>query len=187
MRTDHDPELLAARALLARFDAAYGLPAEGPVPVEEMAGSVCGLLVREREPMSCSGVLLVRERRIEVNAGEVRAWPPRRRFTVAHEVGHWELHAGAGGRDFYCRPADVSEVEDPAARAEETQANRFAAELLMPAERLRRLVRRHGAAPARLAALLDVSEIAMAWRLYNLGLGDVRPEPFAPAPSPAPR
>jgi hypothetical protein len=179
--SDDAREHVAARRLLARFDALYGLPSDGPVPVEEIAASVCGLLVRERDPLPWSGVLHVRERRIEVSGEEVRRWPPRRRFTVAHEVGHWELHARPGGQDFWCRPADVSEVEDPGRRAEEREANRFAAELLMPADRVGALAARHGAQPTLLAGLLDVSEAAMGWRLFNLGLSEARPERFVAA------
>ena len=58
----------------------------------------------------------------------------RRRFTVAHELGHFILH---GGDDFYdskdilfrsVSQMDISEND----RRKEVQANMFAAELLMP-------------------------------------------------------
>lgn len=53
---------------------------------------------------------------------------PRARFVIAHELGHFLLHAG---RDqfFLCTTADLSDYRKSGMEAE---ANRFAAELLMP-------------------------------------------------------
>jgi hypothetical protein len=86
----------------------------------------------------------------------------RRRFTIAHEVGHVVLHGvphaaaarGGGGRF----------------RAREREVERFAAELLMPASFVRAAVTRYGAAADRLAALFRVSRRAMEIRLEELGL-----------------
>jgi Zn-dependent peptidase ImmA (M78 family) len=58
----------------------------------------------------------------------------RRRFSVAHELGHYELHMAAIGSDvhvdkrFLARDANSSTGFD----AKEIEANRFAAELLVP-------------------------------------------------------
>jgi Zn-dependent peptidase ImmA (M78 family) len=60
--------------------------------------------------------------------------PNRRRFTVAHELGHFELHMAAIGSDvhvdkrFLARDANSSTGFD----VKEVEANRFAAELLVP-------------------------------------------------------
>jgi hypothetical protein len=56
----------------------------------------------------------------------------RRRFTVAHEIGHYELHQRKGRS--LCTAADLYHWGG-AGKEEEYQANVFAAELLMP-ERL---------------------------------------------------
>ncbi|MBV8180271.1 MAG: ImmA/IrrE family metallo-endopeptidase [Mycobacterium sp.] len=71
--------------------------------------------------------------RVFVNADDP---VPRRRFTAGHEFGHFVLHREfMGGKvSFGDSPATVVEVEDETAAAMERQANRFAAELLMPAE-----------------------------------------------------
>lgn len=37
---------------------------------------------------SLSGLLLPVRGEIWVNAEEARQWPPRRRFTIGHELGH---------------------------------------------------------------------------------------------------
>jgi Zn-dependent peptidase ImmA (M78 family) len=66
--------------------------------------------------------------------------PNRQRFTIAHELGHYFLHAGHTvldeGRLAYTvnlRNSESSKGEDN----DEREANLFAAELLMPAKFLR--------------------------------------------------
>jgi Zn-dependent peptidase ImmA (M78 family) len=58
--------------------------------------------------------------------------PNRQRFTIAHEIGHYILHASQGTKLFldatYHRSSVSSEGTDPI----EVEANRFAAEILMP-------------------------------------------------------
>src|SRR5918995_1274408 len=76
-----------------------------PVPIEDIVDSVYGLLVRDVEDMgtapgaptlasgqALSGLLLPARGEIWVNAEEARLWPPRRRFTIGHELGHWVIH-----------------------------------------------------------------------------------------------
>ncbi len=158
-----------------------------PVPVEEIADSYFGLHVREVEDLAgapgapslangqtLSGLLLAGPREIWINAGEALAWPPRRRFTIGHEVGHWVLHreraATAGG--VFCRHAAVeAEVVRPALAPEEQEANAFAAELLMPAAMVRRcyeVLKARGEDPfAVLCHLFGSSQAAMGRRLHR--------------------
>jgi Zn-dependent peptidase ImmA (M78 family) len=118
--------------------------------------------------------------RVFVNADDP---VPRRRFTAGHELGHFMLHRESmGGKlSFGDSPATVIEVENGTAAAMERQANRFAAELLMPAE----LCRARAAAFRKtyrvcprtpfayyLAAELMVSPEAMRYRLRDLGVAD---------------
>lgn len=88
----------------------------------------------------------------------------RQRFTIAHELGHFILGHGGAYRD---NPVDFSIVNhDPL----EIAANRFAAELLMPEDVLRFLiVNKEISDIARLANDLQVSQIAMKYRLKILG------------------
>ena len=63
--------------------------------------------------------------------------PNRQRFTIAHECGHFMLHTGKSiyiDRTFRVNRRDAvsSQATDP----DEIEANRFAAELLMPYELL---------------------------------------------------
>ncbi|MER3411291.1 MAG: hypothetical protein C4305_02485, partial [Thermoleophilia bacterium] len=89
----------------------------------------------------------------------------RRRFTVAHELGHWVCQVLAGrAAPVFCRPLDLSAATD---RSQEREANVFAAELLMPEEAV---VGCFAGNVAECAARFQVSEEAMHWRLFNLGL-----------------
>jgi Zn-dependent peptidase ImmA (M78 family) len=87
----------------------------------------------------------------------------RRRFTIAHEIGHFVLHPG---RPHMERGGLVSE----AGRLEEREADAFAAEILMPEPLVRQAVYEHGPDVARLADRFLVSKKAMQLRLRFLGL-----------------
>jgi hypothetical protein len=126
----------------------------------------------------------------------------RKRFTAAHELGHFLLHVPAGGsgdgagellmEDGEATLADpggaADDADAPAPAAgtrmpasddpREAEANRFAAELLMPAGLCRALAGRHrrafgaadGAVEQHVAADLLVNTAAARIRLRNLGL-----------------
>lgn len=91
-------------------------------------------------------------------------------FTLAHELGHWVLHADG-----------ISRLRERTSRPiEEVQADLFAGCLLMPAPMMRRAVRqmRMGgsvrlSALYRLANFLQVSISALGIRLKQLGLLEV--------------
>jgi Zn-dependent peptidase ImmA (M78 family) len=79
----------------------------------------------------------------------------RKRFTVAHELGHMML--GHTSMNF--------DLNFESNKPEEIEANQFAAELLMPLEMLK--VDILNSNPKELAKLYRVSEEAMWWRLTN--------------------
>ena len=131
-----------------------------PIPVEEIADSHFGLHVCEKSPaemraapgcpalddgVTLSGLLLPSLGQIWVNADEAAQWPGRRRFTIAHELGHWVLHR-RGQQALFCRKGTVAEDPAPAPREPlpepEREANAFAAALLMPAPLVERLYAR---------------------------------------------
>ena len=142
------------------------LPQSEGVEVEttDFGDEISGLLVRE-------GMRAI----IGVNATQALT---RQRFTVAHELGHYLLHPH--GRDLYVDKDFVVHFRDSNSSkgfdSQEVEANHFAAELLMPNDRVvREFVENQfdiddEAALRRLAAAFDVSPIAMAIRLTTLGL-----------------
>jgi Zn-dependent peptidase ImmA (M78 family) len=142
------------------------------VPVESIAEDLLGLHVVESDELGVSGLLLPVEREIWVNAREAAESPGRRRFTIAHELGHWICQVLEGSTaPVFCRPSDLAATAD---RALEREANVFAAELLMPEEAVRDAFTRDRSIDG-LAAVFGVSQEAMHWRLYNFGLVGERP------------
>lgn len=147
-----------------------------PIPVDEIAESLDVTLRYEPLDGGLSGALYRDEagrRVIGVNSLHV---PARRRFTIAHELGHLRLHEDALFVDGLVRRDDKSSLAlDP----QEIEANSFAAELLMPRnlvikELTDRVPEGTVADPSklirRLARDFEVSEQAMEFRLANLGL-----------------
>jgi len=111
-----------------------------------------------------------------VNADDIVS---RKRYSAAHELGHFLLHRDAmhGGRWIADEPKTIRDVNDDATKRHEWEANRFAAELLMPAgvcrARAERLRADLPGVPAsvlvhRLAADLLVSREAMGYRLKQM-------------------
>ena len=94
--------------------------------------------------------------------------PNRRRFTCAHELGHYYKRSATGDTEWeYVEHRDLltSAGNDP----EEIYANKFAASLLMPREEVERCCEEGQGVPT-LAYKFGVSEDAMRFRLVNLGL-----------------
>lgn len=97
---------------------------------------------------------------IEYNVSEP---PVRQRFTVAHELGHFAL----GHED---APRDAGNFQS-SGDIRERQANKFAAELLMPASLVTQYYQNGFANSVEgLASMFGVSKDAMGYRLINLGL-----------------
>jgi Zn-dependent peptidase ImmA (M78 family) len=93
--------------------------------------------------------------------------PNRKRFTCAHEIGHFERRGGdsdtLGYIDYRDEAASMGTYED------ERFANAFAAALLMPQAHVERF-HAHGMHQYAMAQHFGVSEVAMVNRLKNLGL-----------------
>lgn len=120
-----------------------------------------------------SGLIAVRARvpSIYVNADD---HPVRKRFTVAHEVGHFVLHLLGHDGDFVDTSDNLRTIADPdaawtAERRMEWEANVFASALLMEEELVRRKWEEIGELEG-LARWFQVSMPAMAYRLESLGI-----------------
>ena len=124
--------------------------------------------------------------------------PPLLRFTLCHEIGHWELHAAqiasgaiaearAEGSRLSCRQADLEAPALAAAFRLEYQANLFASHLIAPDAILREELGRHGCdgwrATNNLARALGISPTAMLVRLLQDGLAH-RDADGSPRPGP---
>jgi hypothetical protein len=157
-----------------------------PVPIDDIADTSFGLLIREVDDMtsapgapklepgqSISGLLLAGPGEIWVNAAEAREWPPRRRFTIGHELGHWVMHREPGQHSLFCRHASIDESDQsgsaPAQPSLEDEANVFAAALTMPAPLIREhyeRLRDDDDCHERMCELFAASGAAMGRRLH---------------------
>ena len=138
-----------ATCLLTRVEQDLGIP----VVVAALPAGIAGCCWREGE-------------RVVLWVDGVQA-VVRRRFTLAHELGH--VRCGHGGR------VDVdrwSTLAGTTSDAREVQANAFAAELLAPAAGVRASVAREPTLDdvVRIAARYGISAIAAVHRLSTLGL-----------------
>jgi Zn-dependent peptidase ImmA (M78 family) len=98
--------------------------------------------------------------------------PGRRRFSIAHELGHFGIPThSAVGTGYWCHEADLRRRSRDAA-TREWEANDFAAELLMPTHRFAADLSSRSVTFAtvdQLAAsdMYDVSRTAAAWRVIQ--------------------
>jgi len=160
----------AALALVDRF----GISAP-PTPVNDIAEAQGAEVQVEPLEGGLSGVLYRDGDRKVIGVNGLHA-DVRQRFTIAHELGHLELHQDELFVDGLLHRDSMS---SQAVNTHEIEANAFAAELLMPRNillnELRDLIPKSGVAdPSRLTKQLaerfQVSQQAMEFRLANLGL-----------------
>ncbi len=95
----------------------------------------------------------------------------RKRFTIAHEIGHFLIHKDKpfvdtfnAGETFYRNGIGDERLEK--------EANFFAANLLMPSEKVKEIWSL-SSNPLEMARKFDVSEVSMTFRLKSLGLIDI--------------
>ncbi|WP_286158966.1 ImmA/IrrE family metallo-endopeptidase [Methylobacterium sp. Leaf456] len=130
------PEALVKRILQAEPN----LPV--PVPIQELCARLGILKIEDLDTDAFEGGLATDAKRSE---GTILAKPggePRRRFTIAHELGHFLMahHVPDQPGRFLCKSSDLlrltAKASDPRQRRE-VEANRFATLMLMPPHRLR--------------------------------------------------
>ncbi|HEY3375537.1 MAG TPA: ImmA/IrrE family metallo-endopeptidase [Candidatus Aquicultor sp.] len=92
--------------------------------------------------------------------------PERQAFTVAHEIGHFKLHANMDTELLYRQTMQFATAE---IEKQEQIANWFAAALLMPADAVMRLWKTTKDVD-ELSRIFGVSKSAMYFRLINLKL-----------------
>lgn len=138
-----------------------------PVNVKAIAARLgVGLFFRPF-PDALSAFLLRGEGRSVIGVNSTQS-PVRQRFSAAHECGHFVLRHGDDSVFDYAVPA-TSDGEPPGYDWQnEREANTFAAELLMPADRLQ--AEAATMSLRRLASRYEVSQEAMSFRLLNLEL-----------------
>ncbi|MGO4386751.1 ImmA/IrrE family metallo-endopeptidase [Microvirga sp. 2YAF29] len=126
--------------------------------------------VRIRRLDGCEARILGFRDRAVISVDD-RFGPRRARFSLAHELGHWQHHRG---RSFVCRPEDIGQKRERNALDPEWVADQYAADLLMPhylfRTRAQELKRISFETVETLAHEFNVSLTATAIRLIETGL-----------------
>lgn len=123
-----------------------------PILVEELGPEVAGMI---ETTQGCP--------RIHVNGLDHKL---RQRFTIAHELGHFVDNRERNFEFVEYRARGASRGTNP----DEVFANSFAAELLMPATAIHKLLEESDMGERQMAREFEVSRLAMSNRLRSLGL-----------------
>lgn len=157
--------------LLRRFgvDAA-------PVPVNDIAKGLGARLSFSKFDDNMSGILVRLKDGVIIGINSSHS-PSRQRFSVAHEIAHLQLHEGKALYVDHMVQINLRQTQQLRYDPEETQANEYAATLLMPHDFISEAMTRLGepsidgqSSVVALAERFKVSPQAMEYRLTNLGL-----------------
>ena len=147
----------------------YSLPVDPVVLANRVGITVANAKLADE---SVAGLIVRRGARTMILVEQ--ADPPyRKRFSIAHALGHYFLHLPGDGEivdrraDMYRRTEPRGHVFD--VQRMEIEANKFAAELLMPQEFVRKEWDRNPSI-ALMARVFNVSEEAMGYRVDALNL-----------------
>ncbi len=173
-------QLVEVNALAESFAARYNPEGVAPFPFENILNDRKDLVmyVAPLEDEAVSGAISFQsvEKKFTIVINECKS-AARRHFTIAHELGHYFLH-----QDLICREEVVVDGDDSLRHnavlyrlegAEysrvETEANNFAATLLMPEVLVRRAWEQLKSIE-ECARVFQVSATAMSIRLERVGL-----------------
>lgn len=166
-----------------------------PIDVDKIA-ELLGILVSDEPRFDVDDVNTVGKitlekdepARVWINPME-NSYAPRRRFTLAHEIGHFCMHRATNQTTFVDTKATMNRSESYWNRFE-SEANNFAAELLMPADLIRSVGRGvidkfkaendvemmpMAVFVEQMASRFKVSNPAMEYRLKKIGIKGQKP------------
>lgn len=147
-----------------------------PIPVDRIAKTIGAHLVYSPLDEELSGMVFVKGNQTIIGVNSFHH-PNRQRFTISHEIGHLEMH-----RQFISAHVHVDKKFTVLMRDMnsatgtdrlEIEANRFAAELLMPEWAVQRVLKQNeididdDKAIGELARKFRVSRQAFEYRLRN--------------------
>lgn len=154
-------------------------PLKPPVPVEIAAKHLCGLSFRTVQRgvlgKETVGILDAKDKEILIDARYSLKSAPSR-FTIAHEIGHWVLHINGpfplmNNNEPYPLSSTALTGKERL-KAEEIEANRFAAAFLVPESSLLEEALKYTPIDAQaitnLAKIFHVSVYTMKYRVLNL-------------------
>lgn len=159
------------------------LTADAPVDVELLAKRLGLKLDKDAKlPEGISGQLMrLKDQNYKISVNK-KEHIYRRRFTIAHEIGHYilhkdivDFHGGVDDNVMYRSTKDGNLYNDEIDEFHEKQANSFAANILMPKNLVRHIISEKSSSEKKISLEelyrhFKVSPSAMKWRLGNLKL-----------------
>lgn len=150
---------------------------ELPIPIKKLAKEM-GLTVRPHDfGPNVSGMLMIDKGKGIIGYNPLEP-VVRQRFTIAHEIGHYELHR-VGNEIFvdnHFKALFRDKKSSTGEEQREREANAFAAAILMPKDKLEEKIKEMDfdlgdeTAIKELAKIFEVSIQAMSFRIPDLGL-----------------
>jgi Zn-dependent peptidase ImmA (M78 family) len=130
-----------------------------PFPLEELAALAGIETIGEMTTASFEGMLITNA---EKSRGAIlvkaKTQPRRRRFTIAHELGHYLL-PWHRQETFSCKSSDIKDSGDGRIKTDgvniEVEANSFASQLLMPSSAFARIMHDYGN-----PELIDITDLS---------------------------
>jgi len=144
-----------------------------PIPIERIAAAMNARIQYVPFDGELAGMLVRRDKQIIIGVNSLHH-PNRQRFTIAHELGHLQYHEGEIHVDRKLQLNRRDQVSSLAIDPDEMEANRFAAELLMPFKMIvvelkaRPIDIEDGVEIKKLAEKYQVSAQAMTHRITNV-------------------
>lgn len=177
----------SASSLLSHLTDEKGFRVNAPIDVDRIATEL-GILVESDfslELKDIVGEIFFKDEKPIVKINPIQnSYSPRRRFTLAHEIGHYCLHSAKSKKGFADSQKTMSRTESYW-DSYESEANSFAAQLLMPKDLVleegRKIIASYQAenkkevVPVRIfietmSDRFEVSSKAMEYRLKNIGI-----------------
>lgn len=160
------PGLLNTPEDVIAYFARMGLPVDPAIDIEEIINASEELeLVRKDLGINDAYIRRIGQNKFEI-AVNSRHHPNRQKFSMAHEYAHYLLHRS--------RINDLGDGErilhrNSIKNSIEYQANKFAAELLMPKHLVKKAFEQNKGSLKGMASTLGVSQDALRYRLEALG------------------
>lgn len=154
---------LAARKTMAQ----NGINDSTQIPIDLIAAGL-GATVVFKPMTNVDGRIVFGDRKTLITINSSIEYEGKKRFTLAHEIGHHIMHRG----DFEIHNDNDSTLEYFQKGHQETEANEFASELLMPETLFREVSNEYEFSPALLRHLSEhfhTSITSVAYRYFRYG------------------
>lgn len=110
-----------------RLLRSFGIERPDEIDLDAIAWEL-GAKIRSRRLNTCEARIVGSNGRAIITVDD-RMPPTRRRFSIAHEIGHWCHHRG---RCLVCRPEDIGGASNRRAGDPERVADEYASDLILP-------------------------------------------------------